>query len=323
MSNKHPLENEEELSPKDSNYDNVYIDSDVENELLADNDISNDNVNISVDLQTSSRQVSVNSCSDTNKKKTSEKEVEPISVTEKNKKTSQDQIELSSVADKNQKSSEDQIEPTSFADKDKKTSEHQIEATSLAVKDKKTSEHQIEPEKDNETGKDHAGDQPEVEPNTNSITKDGAKHKEIEAEKDENRKKTLDEEPKKKGKRYNSCTSSCSSDCMCSDCNRTSGSESGSGGSISTGSSPPPAKKSKQEEDDKSTSRAEDDSEPNEMVHKPIKNITPPTTPIKKSISVAKPITRGKETDVKSPKKSTDRLPSPKSQRCLYPRIHA
>ena len=53
MSNKHPLENEEELSPDDSNYDQVYIDSDVENELLADDDIS-DNVNISVDLQTSS-----------------------------------------------------------------------------------------------------------------------------------------------------------------------------------------------------------------------------------------------------------------------------
>ena len=60
MSNKHPLAAEEDLSPDDSNYGNIDIDSDVEKELLAENDISNDGsvhtdtVNISVDLKTSS-----------------------------------------------------------------------------------------------------------------------------------------------------------------------------------------------------------------------------------------------------------------------------
>ena len=268
-------------------------------------------VNGRSDKKTSEREVEPTSVEDKDKK-TSEKEVEPTSVEDKDKKTSEKEVEPTSVEDKEKKTSETEVEPNSLAVKDKKISEKEVEATSLAVKDKKTSEHQIEPEKDNETGKDHTVDQPEVDPNTNSITKDGTKHKE--AEKDENRKKTLDEEPKKKRKRYNSCTSSCSSDCTCSDCNHTSGSESGSGGSSSTGSSPPPAKKSKQEEDDKSTSGAEDDSEPNETVQKPIKNITLPTTPIKKSTSVSKPIVRGKETDVKWLKKSTDRLPLPKSR---------
>ena len=60
MSNKHPLAAEEDLSPDECNYGQIEIDSDVEDELLAENDISNDGsvhtdtVNISVDFKTSS-----------------------------------------------------------------------------------------------------------------------------------------------------------------------------------------------------------------------------------------------------------------------------
>ena len=60
MSNKHPLAAEEDLSPDECNYGQIEIDSDVEEELLAENDISNDGsvhtdtVNISVDFKTSS-----------------------------------------------------------------------------------------------------------------------------------------------------------------------------------------------------------------------------------------------------------------------------
>ena len=167
-----------------------------------------------------------------------------------------------------------------------------------------------------------------MEPNTNK--KDAAKYKEIEAEKNEQIEKTLEEEPKKKRKRSNSCTSSCSSDCSGSGSGSESGSGSGSGSHNGNTGSSCPAKKSKQEEDDKSTSGAEDDTESNQMVKKPIKSITPPMTPNKNSTSLVTPITSGKSTklpkkstevkspkkstEVKWPKKSTDRLPSPKSR---------
>ena len=92
MSNKHPLAAEEDLSPDECNYGQIEIDSDVEDKLLAENDISNDGsvhtdtVNISVDFKTSSRQVSLNSRSDAKIKKTSEKESESSSLADKNRK---------------------------------------------------------------------------------------------------------------------------------------------------------------------------------------------------------------------------------------------